>query len=156
MNFNATLIGQSIAFVFFVWFCMRYVWPPLVKALDERQQKIADGLAAAEKAQRELAEADTQVALLLKQAREDARVLIDQAEKRGNQIIEDAKEQARIEGARIITAAQADIAQQTSQAREVLRQQVAGLAVVGAERILGEHMDQAANSKLLDDLVAKL
>lgn len=156
MNFNATIIGQSIAFVFFVWFCMRYVWPPLVKALDERQQKIADGLAAAEKAQRELAEADTQVALLLKQAREDARVLIDQAEKRGNQIIEDAKEQARIEGARIITAAQADIAQQTSQAREVLRQQVAGLAVVGAERILGEHMDQAANSKLLDDLVAKL
>lgn len=156
MNFNATLIGQSIAFIFFVWFCMRYVWPPLVKALDERQQKIADGLAAAEKAQRELAEADTQVALLLKQAREDARVLIDQAEKRGNQIIEDAKEQARIEGARIITAAQADIAQQTSQAREVLRQQVAGLAVVGAERILGEHMDQAANSKLLDDLVAKL
>lgn len=156
MNFNATLIGQSIAFIFFVWFCMRYVWPPLVKALDERQQKIADGLAAAEKAQRELAEADTQVALLLKQAREDARVLIDQAEKRGNQIIEDAKEQARIEGARIITAARADIAQQTSQAREVLRQQVAGLAVVGAERILGEHMDQAANSKLLDDLVAKL
>lgn len=156
MNFNATLIGQSIAFIFFVWFCMRYVWPPLVKALDERQQKIADGLAAAEKAQRELAEADTQVALLLKQAREDARVLIDQAEKRGNQIIEDAKEQARIEGARIITAAQADIAQQTSQAREVLRQQVAGLALVGAERILGEHMDQAANSKLLDDLVAKL
>ena len=156
MNFNATLIGQSIAFIFFVWFCMRYVWPPLVKALDERQQKIADGLAAAEKAQRELAEADTQVALLLKQAREDARVLIDQAEKRGNQSIEDAKEQARIEGARIITAAQADIAQQTSQAREVLRQQVAGLAVVGAERILGEHMDQAANSKLLDDLVAKL
>ena len=156
MNFNATLIGQSIAFIFFVWFCMRYVWPPLVKALDERQQKIADGLAAAEKAQRELAEADTQVALLLKQAREDARVLIDQAEKRGNQIIEDAKEQARIEGARIIAAARADIAQQTSQAREVLRQQVAGLAVVGAERILGEHMDQAANSKLLDDLVAKL
>ena len=156
MNFNATLVGQSIAFIFFVWFCMRYVWPPLVKALDERQQKIADGLAAAEKAQRELAEADTQVALLLKQAREDARVLIDQAEKRGNQIIEDAKEQARIEGARVITAAQADIAQQTSQAREVLRQQVAGLAVVGAERILGEHMDQAANSKLLDDLVAKL
>ena len=96
------------------------------------------------------------MALLLKQARKDARVLIDQAEKRGNQIIEDAKEQARIEGARIITAAQADIAQQTSQAREVLRQQVAGLAVVGAERILGEHMDQAANSKLLDDLVAKL
>lgn len=156
MNFNATLIGQSIAFIFFVWFCMCYVWSPLVKALDERQQKIADGLAAAEKAQRELAEADTQVALLLKQARKDARVLIDQAEKRGNQIIEDAKEQARIEGARIITAAQADIAQQTSQAREVLRQQVAGLAVVGAERILGEHMDQAANSKLLDDLVAKL
>ena len=156
MNFNATLIGQSIAFLFFVWFCMRYVWPPLMTALDERQQKIADGLAAADKAQRELAEADTQVALILKQAREDARTLIDQAEKRGNQIIEDAKNQARAEGDRIIIAAQAEIAQQTSQAREVLRQQVAGLAVVGAERIIGEHMDQAANSKLLDDLVAKL
>lgn len=156
MNINATLIGQSIAFLFFVWFCMKYVWPPLTKMLDERQQKIADGLAAADKAEKDLASANNQVAELLKEARAEAQGIIEQANRRAGQIVEESKTQAREEGDRLKAAAMAEITQETNRAREALRAQVATLAVAGAERILGEHLDEAANSRLIDDLAAEL
>lgn len=156
MNLNATLIGQSIAFMFFVWFCMKYVWPPLTKALSDRQQKIADGLAAADKAEKDLAQANDKVAELLKEARVEAQGIIESANKRANQIVDEAKEQARAEGNRLKAAAAAEIEQDANRAREALRSQVASLAVAGAERILGEHLDEAANSKLVDDLAAEL
>ncbi|MFK0570230.1 F0F1 ATP synthase subunit B [Endozoicomonas sp.] len=156
MNLNATLIGQSVAFMFFVWFCMKYVWPPLTKALGDRQQRIADGLAAADKAENDLAQANNKVAELLKEARAEAQGIIELANKRGSQIVDDAKEQARAEGDRLKVAALAEIEQEVNRARETLRSQVASLAVAGAERILGEHLDEAANSKLVDDLAAEL
>lgn len=156
MNLNATLIGQSIAFLFFVWFCMKYVWPPLTKMLDERQQKIADGLVAAARAEKDLAKAHDQVAELLKEARAEAQSIIDQANRRAGLIVDEAKIQARDEGDRLKAAAMAEITQETNRAREVLRAQVATLAVAGAERILGEHLDEAANSRLVNDLAAEL
>ena len=156
MNINATLIGQSIAFLFFVWFCMKYVWPPLTGMLDERQQKIADGLAAADKAEKDLASANNQVAELLKEARAEAQGIIEQANRRAGQIVEESKTQAREEGDRLKAAAMAEITQETNRAREALRAQVATLAVAGAERSLGEHLDEAANSRLIDDLAAEL
>ena len=156
MNLNATLIGQSIAFMFFVWFCMNYVWPPLIKALSDRQQKIADGLAAADKAEKDLAQANEKVAELLKEARAEAQGIIELANRRADRIVEEAKEQARTEGERLKAAAAAEIEQDVNRAREVLRTQVASLAVAGAERILRQRLDKAANGKLVDDLAAEL
>ena len=156
MNINATLIGQTIAFAFFVWFCMKYVWPPLMQVLNDRQKKIADGLAAAEKAERDLELAREKATANLREARAQAQELIDQANKRAAQIVDEAKLQAREEGARLKAAADAEIEQEANRARQALRAQVAALAVSGAEKILGEQLDQAANSRLVDDLAAQL
>ncbi len=156
MNINATLIGQTIAFAFFVWFCMKYVWPPLMQVLNDRQKKIADGIAAAERAEQDLSLARTTSKAKLRKAREQAQAIIDQANKRATQIVEEAKQQARVEGDRLKAAAEAEIEQEANLARQALRSQVAALAVVGAERILGEQIDIAANSKLVDDLAAQL
>ncbi|WP_067515878.1 F0F1 ATP synthase subunit B [Endozoicomonas ascidiicola] len=156
MNLNATLIGQSIAFMFFVWFCMKYVWPPLTQILSDRQKKIADGLAAADKAENDLAQANEKVAELLKEARVEAQGILELANKRASQIVDEAKEQARAEGDRLKAAAAAEIEQDANRAREALRTQVATLAVAGAERILGERLDEAANGKLVDDLASEL
>lgn len=156
MNINATLIGQSIAFAVFVWFCMKYVWPPLMQALNDRQKKIADGLAAAEKAQKDLDRAQENAKAKLREARLQAQGIIDQANRRATQIVDEAKEQARKEGNRLKLAAEAEIEQEANRAREALRTQVAALAVVGAERILGEQLNEAANSRLIDDLAAQL
>lgn len=156
MNLNATLIGQTIAFAVFVWFCMQYVWPPLAQALSDRQKKIADGLAAASRAEQDLELAQEKAGERLREAKAQAQDIIDQANRRSNQIIDEAKEQARAEGERLKAAAAAEIEQETNRAREALRAQVATLAIAGAERILGERLDEAANSKLVDDLAAEL
>ena len=156
MNLNATLIGQSIAFMFFVWFCMKFVWPPLTKALNDRQKKIADGLAAADKAEKDLVQAHDRVAELLKNARAEAQGIIELANKRASQIVDEAKDKARAEGDQLKAAANAEIEQEANRTREALRTQVAALAVAGAERILGENLDEAANSKLVNDLAAEL
>lgn len=156
MNLNATIIGQSIAFAVFVWFCMKYVWPPIMEALEARKKEIADGLAAAARGNQELEGAKLQIAQQLQEAREQAQEIIDLANRRSNQIVDEAKDQARQEAERIKTAAQADIEQEMNRAREILRSQVAGLAVAGAERILGANLDESANSRLVDDLVAEL
>ena len=156
MNINATILGQTIAFAVFVWFCMKYVWPPIMTTLEGRKKEIADGLAAAARGKQDLELAQHRAVEQLHEAREQAQEIIDLANKRSDQIIEEAKEQARIEGERIKLAAQAEIDQEMNRAREALRSQVAVLAVAGAERILGKNLDESANSRLVDDLVAEL
>ena len=156
MNINATILGQTIAFAFFVWFCMKFIWPPIIGALNERQKKIADGLAAADRATTDLELAQAKAMEELHQAREQAKEIVDQANRRGVVIIEEAKESAREEGERLITAARAEIEQEVNQAREVLRGQVASIAVAGAGKILGKQIDAAANSELVDQLAAEL
>ena len=156
MNINATIIGQSIAFAVFVWFCMKYVWPPIMQILNTRNKEIADGLAAAARGNEELEVAQLKVTEQLQGAREQAQEIIDLANKRAGQIVDEAKEHAKEEAERVKAAAQADIEQELNRAREALRAQVAVLAVAGAERILGENLDESANSRLVDDLVAEL
>ena len=156
MNLNATLIGQSIAFIVFVWFCKQYVWPMFAAVLEERKQKIADGLAAAAKAEQDLQQAQADTASQLNAAKADAAAIIDQANKRAAQIVDEAKEQARQEGQRIVAGANAEIEQQVNRAREALRAQVAVIALSGAEKILGESIDKKANDALLQKLAAEL
>lgn len=156
MNINATLIGQAIAFAVFVWFCMQFVWPPVTAALAERQKKIADGLNAADKAQRDLESAHAQVGDELKVAKAQAVVLIDQANKRASQMVEEAKAQAAVEGERQLTQARAQIEQEMASARDALRVQVAALAVAGAEKILEAQVDAKAHASMLDKLAAEL
>jgi len=156
MNLNATIIGQIIAFFVFAWFCQAYVWPPIVKALEDRQKKIADGLEAANRAGHDLELAQERAAELLKEAKVSSAGIIDQANKRANQIIDEAKDKARDEGSRIKAGAQAEIDQQMNQAREQLRQQVAVLAVAGAEKILESTVDQKTHAEMLNKLAASL
>jgi len=156
VNITATIFGQMIAFSFFVWFCMKYVWPPLTNALAERQKKIADGLEAAERAEKDLELAQVKVADQLKEAKVDASGIIDQANKRASQIIDEAKEQAREEGQRLIAGAQAEIEQEVNRAKEQLRTQVAGIAIAGAEKILEATIDESAHAELAEKLAASL
>ena len=156
MNLNLTLIGQLIAFTIFVIFCMKYVWPPISGALAERQKRIAEGLDAADKAARDLEIAKSQIEDELKQARSQATELLEQANKRSSQIVEEAQDKDRAEAEKILMTAQAQIAQDTAQARESLRTDVAKLAIVGAERVLGATVDQAAHKKLLAELAEEL
>ncbi len=156
MNINATIIGQAIAFFFFTWFCMKFVWPPLTEALRERQKKIADGLDAAERASRDLELAKEKATQALREGKEQASGIIDQANKRASQIVDEAKEQAITEGERLKVAAKADIDQEMNRAKEALRSQVAVLAVAGAEKILGKSVDAKAQVELVDKLAAEL
>ncbi len=156
MDPTATIFGQMIAFAFFVWFCMKYVWPPLTAALEERRKKIADGLEAAERGEKSLETAQTKVSEQLKVAKSEASGIIDQANKRALQIIEEAKEQAREEGRRLITGAQAEIEQEVNRAKEQLRSQVAAIAIMGAEKILGATIDESAHRKLAEELAESL
>ena len=156
MNLNLTLIGQLIAFTIFVIFCMKYVWPPISGALADRQKKIAEGLDAADKAARDLETVKSQIKDELKQARSQATELLEQANKRSSEIVKEAQDKARAEAEKIMASAQAQIAQDAARAREVLRADVAQLAVVGAERVLGASVDQAAHKKLLAELANDL
>ena len=156
MNINLTLIGQTITFAFFVWFCLKFVWPPIMKALHERRTKIADGLAAAEKGQHEEQLAKQRASEILKDAKAQAQEIIRQAEKRGAEVVEEAKLAAKAEGERIIHAAQAEIEQSVTRAREELRGQVVSLAVAGARKVLKKEIDEQANADLIKDLAAQL
>jgi F-type H+-transporting ATPase subunit b len=156
VNINATLIGQSITFLIFVWFCLKYIWPPIRNAMDERAKKIADGLQAADRAQHDLELAKENIVKKLHAAKREAAVIIEQANKRSVQIIEEAKEHAREEGDRIKLSAQAEIDQEVNRAREQLRSQVAALAVAGAEKILRTDVDASAHQQMMDKLVAEL
>ena len=156
MNINLTLIGQMIAFVCFVMFCMKYVWPPIMAAMAEREKKIADGLAAADRASHDLELAKEKAVERLKDAKHEATGIIDAANKRGNQIVEEAKEAAVVEADRVKASAQAEIEQETNRAREHLRSQVAALSLAGAEKVLGAAIDQEAHADLVDKLAAEL
>ena len=156
MNFNATLIGQSIAFLVFLWVCKQYVWPLFEVILEERKKRIADGLEAAARAEKDLEQAQRKVTERLKEAKTEAASIIDLANKRAAQIADEAKEHAREEGQRIITGAQAEIDQEVNRAKEALRTQVSAIAVAGAEKILEQSIDQAANEEMLKKLASDL
>jgi F-type H+-transporting ATPase subunit b len=156
VNINATLIGQSLSFLFFVWFCMKFIWPVIRSAMEEREQKIAEGLQAADRASKDLELAQEKATHQLREAKEQAAAIIEQANKRSAQIIDEAKEQARVEGERQLEAAQAEIEQEMNRAREALRGQVAALAIAGAEKILRESVDTNAHQQLVSELAEQL
>ncbi|QLB20779.1 F0F1 ATP synthase subunit B [Vespertiliibacter pulmonis] len=156
MNLNATLIGQLIAFALFVWFCMKYVWPPLIKAIETRQANIANALANAEKARQEQADTKILVEQELAKAREEAQQIIDLATKRRNEILESVQADAEVEKTKIIEQGYAEIESERKRVQEELRQKVATLAIAGAEKIVGRSIDAAANNDIIDKLVAEL
>ncbi|AHF75123.1 F0F1 ATP synthase subunit B [Sodalis praecaptivus] len=156
MNLNATILGQAIAFVLFVLFCMKYVWPPLMAAIEKRQKEIADGLASAERAKKDLDIAQAEATDHLKQAKVEAQAIIEQANKRKAQVVDEAKAEAEAERNKILAQAQAEIDAERKRAREELRKQVAMLALAGAEKIIERSVDEAANSDIVDKIVAEL
>lgn len=156
MNLNATILGQAIAFVLFVAFCMKYVWPPIMAAIEKRQKEISEGLSSAERAKKELDLAQADATDQLKKAKAEAQVIIDQANKRKAQIVDEAKAEAEQERNKIVTQAKAEIDAERQRAREELRKQVGILAIAGAEKIIERSVDEAANSDIVDKLVAEL
>lgn len=156
MNINLTLIGQSISFLFFVAFCMKFIWPFIINAMAERQKQIAEGLEAADRAGRDLELAQENATAQIRKAKEEAAAILDLANKRASQIIEEAKEQARVEGERIKTGAEAEVEQQVNRAREQLRAQLASLVIAGTEKILESSIDASKHEALLNKLAAEL
>jgi len=156
MNMNATLILQSIAMMVFVWFCMKFIWPPLLKAMDERRAKIADGLAASDRAEKALADANQEVEKQIKVARDKAGEIVDLANQRHGQILEQAKDDALGERQKQVIAGEAEITLAANQAREELRATVASLAVLGARQILEKEIDEDTHRELLDKLIAEI
>jgi F-type H+-transporting ATPase subunit b len=156
VNINATLVLQIVVFLLLGWFTMKFVWPPIMGALDERRQKIADGLAAADKAKAELASANKRVEAELSASRDQTAGLLADAERRAQAIVDEAKGRAIQEAEKIMAAAQADAEQQVIKARETLREQVAGLAIKGAEQILRKEVNAAAHADLLSRLKTEL
>lgn len=156
MNINATLIGQSITFAVFVWFCMKYIWPPIMVALEQRRQKIADGLAAAERGVKEQQLAQGKAAEILKEAKEQARTIIAQAEKRHTEIVDQAKHDAGEEAARVLAAARAEVEQEANRVREELRGKVVDLALTASSRILQREVNVEDHRASLQKLSASL
>ena len=156
MNINATLIAQAIMFGIFVWFCMKFVWPPIMTALATRQKQIADGLAAADRGKHELELAAKKASQELHAAKEKASEIIAQADKRASEIVEEAKGNAKTEGDRIIAGAKAEIDQEVNRAKEGLRSQVSALAVAGAEKILRKEIDAKAHAEMLNTIANEL
>lgn len=156
MNINATLIAQAISFAILIWFTVKFVWPMITVAIDERNKRIADGLAAAEQGRRTLADAEKHGELAVKSARQRGEEIIQQADKRATQMIEEAKAAAKTEGDRLVAGAKAEIEQEIAQARSMLRDQVAMLAVAGAEKILRREVDAKAHADLLNAIKQQL
>lgn len=151
-----TFLGQMVSFAILIWFTVKFIWPPLMQAIEERQRKIAEGLAAADHAQRDLAQAQDKAAEELKAARARANEIIEQAHQRANQLIDAAKGEALAEAARLKAQAQAEIEAAANRAKEELRQQVAALAVTGAERVIKREINAADQKALIDELAAQL
>ncbi|MEE9333267.1 MAG: F0F1 ATP synthase subunit B [Granulosicoccaceae bacterium] len=156
MNINLTMLGQLISFAIFVFLCMKYVWPPVMAALRERQDKIAQSLADAEQGAQRREEAEQEVNTMLQDAKAQAAEIVAQAQKRSNELVEESKNTARKEGERLMASAQADIEQEVVSARETLRKQVSSIAIQGAGKILGTEVNADAHAKVLDDLVGQL
>jgi F-type H+-transporting ATPase subunit b len=152
MNINLTLVMQAVAFAAFIWFTAKFVWPPLMRAIETRQKQIADGLAAGEQGRQSLATAETRIAELVNEAKSKAAEIVAQGEKFRSETVQLAKDEAKAEADRIVAAARAEVEQEVARAREHLRNQVAGLAVAGAERILQREVDAKAHAALLAEL----
>ncbi|MBN8279832.1 MAG: F0F1 ATP synthase subunit B [Gammaproteobacteria bacterium] len=156
MNINLTLIAQAVTFFAFIWFTVKFVWPPILAAIEERRTKIADGLAAADKGARSLEDAQVKITAMVEEARGQARSILDQAQTRANGIVDEARTSATEERERILQSAQAEVQQQINRARDELRAQVASITVAGAEKILAREIDARAHQDLLDKLAAQI
>ncbi|MES1941006.1 F0F1 ATP synthase subunit B [Salinisphaera sp. T5B8] len=156
MSINATLLAQMIVFAVFVWFTMKFVWPPIMNAMRDRQKRISEGLAAAERGARELNEATAKAEEMVAKARTQAQEILTNAQRQADDTLERAREDARAEGERIVTAAREEVDQAVASAKEDLRREVGSLAVVGAERILKREIDAKAHNDIIDDLVAEI
>ncbi|HVX00836.1 MAG TPA: F0F1 ATP synthase subunit B [Candidatus Babeliaceae bacterium] len=156
IDINATLIGQLLTFIILVWFTMKYVWPPITKAISERENKIASGLEAAERSKLELEQAEHKALTIIHDAKVEGSQIIEQAHKRSLHIVEEAKENARVEGARILAHAREEIEREVSQTKEALRKQLATLAIAGAEKIIQRNLDASAQTALLDEFAAEI
>lgn len=156
MNINLTLIAQAVTFFAFIWFTVKFVWPPILAAIEERRTKIADGLAAADKGARSLEDAQVKITAMVEEARGQARSILDQAQTRANGIVDEARTSATEERERILQSAQAEVQQQINRARDELRAQVATITVAGAEKILAREIDPRAHQDLLDKLAAQI
>ncbi|TDQ37345.1 F0F1 ATP synthase subunit B [Thiopseudomonas denitrificans] len=156
MAINLTLLGQLIAFAIFTWFCMKFVWPPITAAMDARQKKIAEGLDAAGRAERDLKLAQEKAADMLRETKQSAAEIIEKANKTANEIVEEAKQQARAEGERLLAGAKAEIDLEVNRVKDDLRKQVSVLAIAGAEKILGSAVDAKAHNDLVEQLATEL
>lgn len=156
MNLNLTLFAQAATFALFIWFTVKFIWPPLLRAIEARQKTIADGLAEAERGRSSLADAQKQTDSILKDARARAQEILAAADKAASQRVEESKAQAKTEGERLVAAAHAQIQQEVQSAKQVLREQVAQLAVSGAEKILRREVDAKAHAEMLNQLKAQL
>jgi len=156
VNINLTLVVQMVVFATLIYITMKWIWPPLLKMMDERQRKIAEGLAAAEEGEKELAEARGKADGIVREARERANQIIDHAQHRANEMVEEAKGTASAEGARIVAAAQQQIELDTTRAKESLRREVAGIAVGAASKLLGREIDPRTHAELLEKLAAQI
>lgn len=156
MDINATIIGQFIVFSILVWFTMKYVWPPITKAIHEREKKIAAGLEAAERSKRELEMAEHKAITIIREAKQQATQIIEQANLHSSQLIEDAKVQAKQESKRIVDSAQGEIDREVNQAKQALRTQVVTLAIAGAEKIIQRNLDPSVHNELLNNLAASI
>ena len=156
MDINLTLIGQTIAMIVFVWFCMKFIWPPILNAIEERQEQIAEGLAAAEKGQDKLVQAQAEAGEIVADARKQATSILDQAHARANEIMAEGKSDGVKERERQLTAAKAEIEQEINKAREELRGQVSAIAIASAEKILKREIDDKAHEDILGKLAQEL
>jgi F-type H+-transporting ATPase subunit b len=156
VDINLTLIGQTIAMIVFVWFCMKFIWPPILNAIEERQTQIADGLAAAEKGERRLEQARAEAEDIVADARKQATSILDQAHARANEIVAEGKASGVKERDRQLAAARSEIEQEANKAREELRGQVSAIALAGAEKILSREIDPVAHEEILGRLAQEL
>jgi F-type H+-transporting ATPase subunit b len=156
MNINATLLGQALVFAILIWFTVKFIWPYIITAVEERQKKIADGLASAEKGEKSLAEAKAAGTEILKEARVQANKIVEQANRRSNELVEEARGTAIAEGQRLVADARQEVALESSRARDQLRREAAMLAVAGASKLLGREIDAKAHADLLDQLAAEI
>jgi F-type H+-transporting ATPase subunit b len=156
MNINATLIGQVIVFVLLIWFTMRFIWPHIINAVEERQRKIAEGLAFAEKSEKSLADAKSSANELIKEARSQAAKIVEQANRRSSELVDEARGVATAEGQRLVAEARQNVALESTRAREQLRKEVATIAVAGAGKLLGREIDAKAHADLLEKLALEI
>jgi len=156
MNINLTLIGQTITFIIFVWFCLKFIWPHIIKAMEDRKTQIAEGLAAGERGKHEQELAQQRAVEVIHEAKEQAKEILAHAHRRGDEIIDEAKADGRTEGERMVRAAESEIEQQMNQAREQLRAEVVKLALQGAEQVLSSEVDERAHTEQLSRLAAQL